>query len=99
MPCADLLRLRQIARHFLYLTLELPEEGFGVRRRVEDQHARGLFRCTLKCVHRATRRVNEIAGFDELDSTVDLEPYFTFDDVVRLVPRMIVRRWSGILRQ
>src|SRR5690606_37451877 len=59
-PGSDAWHLRHVIRR-LDLAVHLAEERLGVCRRIEDQHARRLGRGSLEPVHRAARRIDELA--------------------------------------
>src|SRR5215475_3753990 len=96
---ADGRHLRQIGREVAHLALYLTEEVRGVRRRVEDEHACGGIRGALEAVHGPTRNVDELARPKDELAAVDREPDVALEDVIRLVPRMMVGRRPYVPRR
>src|ERR1051325_4806479 len=97
-PLADLRHLAQVVRHRLDLAVELAEEGLGCRGSVEEEHARGLVRGALEAVGRASGDKKEVADVRDRVAAVDREAHGTFEDVIRFVPRVPVRRGALVLR-
>src|SRR5205823_2948149 len=96
---ADLAHLVGVAREVLHLVGNFAEKAAGVRRGVEEEHARRLRAGALEGVHGVGGDVDEVAAPGHGLLIAEGEANFAVQDVVTLVPRMLVRRRTGVLRR
>ena len=96
-PFTDLQHLGPVIRAF-DLTIDIPEERFGVSWGIEDQHARRILGKSLEAVDYPSRRIKELARLHDLFFSGHGELYLALEHVVGLVPRMIMWRRPLVLR-